>query len=325
MSGLTAAHFLQDKADITLFEKARGVGGRLSTRRADPYHFDHGVQYFTARTPAFQDFIQPLADQGIIARWNARYVKFQGDTIIERKNWADEEPRYVGVPGMNSLPKYLSHNLAIHLDTRIDSLTRQGKWQLYDDKGQHYPDFDWVVTTIPSAQAAALLPASFCHHEAISAIKMTPCLALMLGFSEKFSLSFDAAHATQSDIGWLSVNSAKPGRADKMTLMIHSSETYGQDHINTARTEDGREKIIAHLMAETTRLTGYDALYDINRSDYKTLHGWLYANNQTRDPAPLFMDESNQLAACGDWGCGGRVEGAFTSAFKLAQSIKESL
>ena len=86
LSGFSAAHLLKYCADITLFEKARGVSGRMSTRRAEPYVFDHGAQYFTARTKPFQDFIQPLLDQGIIERWDARYVKFRGNQILERRN-----------------------------------------------------------------------------------------------------------------------------------------------------------------------------------------------------------------------------------------------
>jgi predicted NAD/FAD-dependent oxidoreductase len=63
LSDLSATHFLKDHAEITLFERARGVSGRISTWRAEPYFFDHGAQYFTARTKAFQDFIQPLINQ----------------------------------------------------------------------------------------------------------------------------------------------------------------------------------------------------------------------------------------------------------------------
>ena len=73
----------------------------MSTRRVGIYFFDHGAQYFTVRTKVFHDFIQPLISEGIIERWNARYVKFDGDQIIERKKWIDDEPRYVGLPGMN--------------------------------------------------------------------------------------------------------------------------------------------------------------------------------------------------------------------------------
>ena len=44
LSGLTAAHDLKEHANVTLYEKSRGVGGRLATRRAEPFSFDHGAQ-----------------------------------------------------------------------------------------------------------------------------------------------------------------------------------------------------------------------------------------------------------------------------------------
>ncbi len=37
LSGLTAANILKDYSNITLFEKSRGVSGRMSTRRAEPF------------------------------------------------------------------------------------------------------------------------------------------------------------------------------------------------------------------------------------------------------------------------------------------------
>ena len=57
LSGLTAADSLKDYAEITIFEKARSVGGRMSNRRAEPYFFDHGAQYFSAKTDEFKAFI----------------------------------------------------------------------------------------------------------------------------------------------------------------------------------------------------------------------------------------------------------------------------
>ena len=69
LAGLTLAHRLVARHDITVFEKARGPGGRMSTRRADPYAFDHGAQYFTAETDRFRSLLKPLRETGLIAPW----------------------------------------------------------------------------------------------------------------------------------------------------------------------------------------------------------------------------------------------------------------
>ena len=315
LSGLSAAHLLKDYAEITLFEKAKGVGGRMSTRRAEPYFFDHGAQYFTARTKPFQDFIQPLLNQGIIERWNARYIKFEGNQIIVRKKWSQQEARYVGVPAMNQVGKFLAKGLNINLNTRIVSLKYQDKWQLTDEQGQQYYDFDWVICTVPSPQAIAVLPKSFKYYADIKAIKMQAFFSLMLGFKQDLPLEFEAAHVTNSDISWIAVNSHKPSRSNHFTLMVNSSGEYGEAHI-----DDNHEEVMQHLIAETSHIIGYD----VGSTDYKTIHRWLYANNaQIDQKGPIFLDQEHKLAVCGDWCLGGRVESAFTSAYNLILKMKE--
>lgn len=316
ISGLSAAHLLKDFADITLFEKERGVSGRMSTRRAGPYFFDHGAQYFTARTKNFQDFIQPLLEEGIIERWNARYVKFKGNQIIERRNWSDEEPRYVGVPGMNQVGKFLAKKLNININTRVVSLNYQGAWQLTDEQGQQYSGFDWVISTAPSSQAAELLPEFFKYHADIKSIKMSACFSLMLGFEQSFPTEFEAAHVNDSDLSWIAVKGHKTKRTDLFTVMVHSSEEYAEAHI-----DDDRDQVIQHLIAETSRTIEFDT----STADYTTIHVWRYANNEyKKQKSPPFIDQDLKLSACGDWCLGGRVEGAFTSAYELTKHMKES-
>ena len=316
LSGLSAAHLLKDFADIILFEKARGVSGRMSTRRAGPYFFDHGAQYFTARTQPFKDFIQPLLKQGIIQQWNARYAKFQGTTcIIERRGWLDDEQKYVGVTGMNQVAKSLAKALHIHFNTRIVSLKHQGKWQLTDEQGQQYSGFDWVICTAPSPQAAELLPAFFKYHANIKAIKMRACFALMLGFQKTLPTVFDAAHVIDSDVSWIAVNSHKPRRPDLFTLIVHSSEEYAEAHI-----DGNHDQVMQHLIGETSRTIKCDA----SRADYTAIHAWRYANNEyKKQQSSPFIDHGLKLAACGDWCLGGSVEGAFTSAYELTKHMKE--
>ena len=315
LSGLTAANLLKHQADITVFEKARSVSGRMSTRRAGAYFFDHGAQYFTARTHPFSEFIQPLIDSGVIGRWNARYVKLDGNKITERKDWVDDEPRYVGVPGMNVIAKHLAANLDIKLNTKIVTLRQEAKWQLFSERNTHYSDFDWVISTAPAPQTADLLPKEFQYHDEIKTVQMRSCFSLMLGFSEPLDLEFEAAHITNSDLSWLAVNSHKPSRAEPYTLLIHSSEEYAEAHIN-----DDHDEVLQHLCSETSRILERDVFV----ADYKTVHGWLYANNAKREKHPIFFDQRMQLGACGDWCLGGRVEGAFTAAYNLVEKIKES-
>ena len=75
------------------------------------------------------------------------------------------------------------------------------------------------------------------------------------------------------------------------------------------------------LCDETHHIIGHD----VSKAQHKTVHGWLYASNQNRDTHPIFIDSEQLLAACGDWCEGGRIEGAFTSAYKVAHKIIDLL
>lgn len=316
ISGLSAAHLLNNHAEITLFEKARGVSGRMSTRRAEPYCFDHGAQYFTARTQPFKDFILPLIEQNIIEPWHARYLKFDGNQIIERKNWIDDEPHYVGVPGMNEVGRYLAKGLNIHINTKIVFLEHKERWQLIDHEGRRYGDFDFLISTTPSPQAVELLPDTFKYYNDAKAIEMRACFALMLGFEKSLPLEFEAADVTNADLSWIAVNSHKPRRSEHYTLIAHSSKEYAEAHIN-----HDHEAVMQHLITETSRIIGHD----VSIADYKAIHGWRYANNAKRETSPIFLDQDHKLAACGDWCLGGRIEGAFNSAYNLVNAMKGSV
>ena len=316
LAGLSAANLLKDHADITLFEKSRGVSGRMSTRRAEPYFFDHGAQYFTVENSVFQEFIEPMLNENIIERWNAHYVHFQGKQIIERKNWRDDKPRYVGTPGMNQVAKFLSKELNIHLNTKIVSLKYKDSWSLIDEKGQQYSGFDWVICTTPAPQALTLLPDNFLYYDDIKCRKMRSCFSLMLGFKNSCPFEFDVAQVTDSIIGWIAVNSSKPKRSDHYTLVVHSSEEYADAHI-----DGDRAQIMQDLIAETTYITGYD----VGLADYKTIHGWRYANGVAQKNNIIFLDKKSNLAICGDWCLGRGIEDSFMSSYNLVMKLKDIL
>ena len=54
IAGLSCASALQQAGiRVRVFEKSRGVGGRMSTRRGEGWECDHGAQYFTVSDDLF--------------------------------------------------------------------------------------------------------------------------------------------------------------------------------------------------------------------------------------------------------------------------------
>ncbi|MEO1167225.1 MAG: FAD-dependent oxidoreductase [Pseudomonadota bacterium] len=317
LAGLSLAHALRGRAEIVLFEKARGVGGRMATRYADPWQFDHGAQFFTAQTDAFRAFLAPAIEAGVVARWDARFVDFDGPEPVTRWQWGIDRPHYVGAPRMNALAKYLAVGLDIRLATRIGSVERAGdNWALADDERNALGEFDWFVSTAPAPQSLALMPESFARRDAMADARMRACFALMLGFDAALPFDWNAAHVGNADISWMSVNSAKPGRDTAPSLLVHSTNAWADAHL-----EDDPGTVTAHLIAEASRISGHD----LSGGPHVALHRWRYANLPKRTGPDALIDPANRLAACGDWCIHGRVEAAFASAMALAGALKPLL
>ena len=56
LSGITVASKIRDKFEVQVFEKSRGVSGRMSTRIDPPFVFDHGAQFFKIKSKCFKYF-----------------------------------------------------------------------------------------------------------------------------------------------------------------------------------------------------------------------------------------------------------------------------
>ena len=144
MAGVTLANYLAPKHKVTLFEKSRSVGGRMSVRRAQDYSFDHGTQFFTAKTDEFKNFLCPLIEKEIIKSWNICFGEFHGNKLVRQTNWQEEYPHYVATGSMNKMVKYLAKNFAVKLNTQIAKIVKQEKWSLFDIDNKLLGEFDWT-------------------------------------------------------------------------------------------------------------------------------------------------------------------------------------
>ena len=312
LSGLTAAINLDRTADITLFEKSRGAGGRICTRYVDSYNFDHGAQFFTARSAEFKQFLKPLIKSGVIDNWKARWIEVKDNRIINRQQWNDDLPRYVGVPSMSSIGKYLSKNLNIKLNTEVSIEKSPKGWNIIGYDGEVFDHYDWVISAIPAEQSLKLLPDYFSHYDALKQKKMFGCYSLMLGFNEALDLDWDAAQLTGTDVSWIAVNSSKPGRPDDYSLLVHSTNDWAEEHL-----DDDMDAVKEYLCSQLAKIIGQN-VYSAQHID---LHRWRYANIPKQDQNILFIDSESKLAACGDWCKKGRIEEAFRSGFDLAKEM----
>lgn len=314
LSGLTLAARLSDSATITLYEKARGVGGRMATRRAAPFAFDHGAQFFTIKDDRFYDFLKPLIDAGIVQRWDGRFFEFEGNQVAHQRQWDAEYPHYVGAPSMSAIGKALAEPYDIQLNQKVHIQKHDDLWQVLNEDAELLGEYDWVICTAPTAQCQMLVPEDCSFYPDLAQTTMLPCFSLMLGFQEPIALSFDCALVREADISWISVNSSKPGRGEAQSILIHSTNLWAQSHI-----DEDKDKVMDYLIAQSERVTGLS----LQSVTHKGLHAWRYANIDKQVTRAPFIDHEEKIAACGDWCLHGRVEAAFLAANNLAKQLKQ--
>lgn len=313
LSGLTAASLLNAYAEVTVFDKSRGYGGRIATRYSKPFHFDYGAQYIKAKSKAFQHFLAPMIEVGVVKRWDANFVEIKNRQITHKRVWDDRFPHYVGVPEMAAIGEYLQEGLDVRLKTCVKNLSYMGQyWYLTDDKGNDLGRYNWVIVAIPAAKAAALVPSILPMNKQIKKVRMQPCFALMLGFEHPLALPFDAAVVVDEDISWISVNNAKPGRNANFTMLVKSTNPWAAAHIN-----DDRKTVMKHLREQTTEVIGYE----LTHAEHQALHRWDYANADKQVGQQYLFDQTMQIAVCGDWLIQGRAESAFLSGHAAATNL----
>ncbi len=309
LSGLSCARLLaQSGANVTVFEKSRGLGGRLATRRSDAGAFDHGAQYFTARTPAFQDLVRRLQHSGDVARWSPRVMD------------PPDEPWYVGVPGMSAMAKAVGDGLTVLPGVRVTELIRrQSSWTLAGQDGPVQGVFDGVVVTAPPAQASVLIQAHAPQwSQQLDQIEMQPCWTLML-VTAQLDLPVDAQTMEGVPIGWWARDDSKPGRAitpGQARWVIQASPSWSRAHVNDTAQDVGQ----ALLACFSSQVAGMRSLPN---ACVVGVHRWLYARRRADQPVSpqSLWDPGLGLGVCGDGLIHSRVEHAFVSGQALARQI----
>lgn len=296
MAGLAAARRLAGAGcDVSIFDKSRGVGGRMATRRAEGLQFDHGAQFFTARGDGFVREVEALVGDGGAATWG--------------------EVGYVGTPGMSAVGRAFARGLSIIPSQTVTRLDRDGaRWRIASAEGYETPPegFDGVIVATPAPQAAPILASAGIDWSGTARARYAPCWELMIAFGAIDDPIGVSLRPTDEAIAWIAADSSKPGRAaGSTTYVIHATPAWSRQHL-----ERTPQEVAAMLLARFQLLTGLQ-----EPPSYLAAHRWRYALVEETAGEAFLYDEARAIGACGDWCLGARVEAAFDSGDGLGAAI----
>lgn len=304
MAGLTAARSLQAAgAEVTVFDKSKGTGGRISSRSFESGWIDHGAPYFSVDSREFHEFLSQHLSGEILQRWQPEVA---GDLR------ADEQVRFIGVPRNSAITRALLGGLSFQPSTRIARLQSCPEgWQLYNDGESLLGVWPQVVIAVPAPQALALLGEQQSLAEQIRTVRMEPCWVAAIRTHKKLESLAEVTACEHPVIRRIIHNSAKPGRQNDNVYLLQATRSWSEAHLEEPENRV-REELLANFCSLDAAAADSDVLF---------VHRWRYAFTETALGLPCLWDRHLNLGVCGDWCLGRKVEDAWQSGIQLARQI----
>jgi predicted NAD/FAD-dependent oxidoreductase len=285
LAGLTAARMLAEAGvAATVFEKSRGLGGRLATRRTpDGLDFDHGAAALAPGTGGFAAALEAAVAAGDAAWWHGEAV---------------------GLPGMSGIARGLAAGLDLRFGVEATAAAREGAgWRVRTAVGD--AAFEAVIVAVPAPQAARLCAGVGALAVAAGAARMAPCWTLMAAWDEAAAAPDRLGEAAFGDGPLASATrvSAKPGRAAAPERWVaHAAQGWTEAHLERAA-----EEAAPALAAALGAALGLDP----SAALHARAHRWRYAR-VTRPVGETHL-AADGLFAAGDWLLGPEAADAWAS------------
>lgn len=294
-SGCNLYNNLKEKyEDITIFEKSRGVGGRLSTKYIEDKFIDHGTSSLIPITDDLKFFCLDLAKNNVL---KAKYDEF------------------IPKNGINSICKFLIDEKDLLVNTKIiKAQNSNNKWFLEDENHKVYENFDLLFITIPAPQILEMqieLPTQF--KEKISNIKYDSIFSLILYSNENIKLNENKIYENV-DVSNIINNSKKYLYKDFTSYVIHSTKEFA-NCLNHKNKDEIYELFLENFEEE---------LQDELKNFTTIAHFWKYANAKNSLDMPYFLNKEKNLGICGDYFNHNNIEAALSSS-ELLGNVKFNL
>ena len=307
ISGLMAATYLAEKGrNSVLFDKGRGPGGRMNSRRFGKFRLDHGAQFFTVRDPRFEKYVH---------RWEqARVAKIwcKGFSLT-----GDGHPRFCGTEGMSSIPKWLAGQLDVRTGQIVKSVQLVNQsWQL-DFEAFQSVCADQLLMTSPVPQSIALLETGQVElasstRNYLNVISYDPCIAMMvLPKHPLYMPEHGGWQINEEPLQFVADNQLKglpnPGQA----LTFHLGPQASTEHW-----ESEPEQLIGLVKGELRRRGKELEIGDMQ------VHRWRYSQPTVLHEESFLVAEGvPNLVFAGDAFAGPKIEGAALSGLSAAEAL----
>ena len=312
MSGLTAARELQTAGhQVVVVDKGRGIGGRMATRRFAGGRFDHGAQFFTARSDEFKAATANWQNENIAHHW------FDGTPTPDEPQKNDGHPRYCGETGMTGIGKHLADGLNVQLGHEIETLARQdGVWTATTLQSESFSGEELILTA-PIPQALKLFDTSDCKltetmRATLESVIYEPCFAVLAQLDGPSAIAPPGLLYVNGDpIWWVADNFQKGVSPIEGSVTIHSSGAYARQHYDDDQTQVGEQ-----LIEASKEWLGRPVKeFQVRR--------WRYSKPENPLDIGIARNEDCAVTFAGDALMGAKIEGAFTSGLMAARKLND--
>ena len=257
--------------DITIFEKSRGVGGRISTKYIEDKFIDHGTPFLIPITNDLKDFCSDLVRNKVI---KSKYDEF------------------LPINGMNKICKFLIDEKDLVINTKIIScLFENNKWNLIDENHKKYEGFDKLFLTIPAPQILQMdIILDENLKEQLKKVKYDSVFSLILYSNEELKLQESKLYENV-DVENIINNSKKYLYKDFSSYVIHSTKEFANCLNNKTKDE------ICEIF-----LNNFDEEIKLQIEKFNIIpHLWKYAFVKNSLDMPYFINKEKNLGICGDY------------------------